>query len=139
MKKVFADTAYWIALLNRRDRLHARAVQCCADLSSELIVTTEMVLIEVLNHFSLGPPEFRQAAVLLVGRLDASPSHDVIPLTSGQFRNALDLYRQRPDKQWSLTDCASILAMEEKGIGEALTYDNHFVQAGFAVLLRNYP
>jgi predicted nucleic acid-binding protein len=29
--------------------------------------------------------------------------------------------------------------MEEKGIGEALTYDNHFVQAGFAVLLRNYP
>jgi predicted nucleic acid-binding protein len=139
MKKVFADTAYWIALLNRRDQLHARAVQCCADLSSELIVTTEMVLIEVLNHFSLGPPEFRQAAVLLVGRLDASPSHDVIPLTSGQFRNALDLYRQRPDKQWSLTDCASILAMEEKGIGEALTYDNHFVQAGFAALLRNDP
>jgi len=139
MRRVFADTAYWIALLNRRDRLHARAVECCADFNSGVIVSTEMVLTEVLNHFSLGPSEFRQAAVALVGRLDASPSHEIIPMTSGQFRNALDLYRQRPDKQWSLTDCASILIMQEKGIGEALTYDNHFVQAGFAALLRNVP
>jgi len=27
----------------------------------------------------------------------------------------------------------------EEGIGEVLTYDNHFVQAGFAALLRNDP
>jgi hypothetical protein len=26
MKRIFADTSYWIALLNPRDELHARAV-----------------------------------------------------------------------------------------------------------------
>jgi len=63
----------------------------------------------------------------------------VIPQTSGQFGNALHLYRQRPDKEWSLTDCTSILIMQTEGIQEALTHDSHFAQAGFTALLRDAP
>ncbi len=139
MRTVFADTVYWIALVNRRDRLHDSAVQFCSELSSALIVTSEMVLTEVLNHCSEGPPRFRLAASALVDRLDASPCHEVIPQTSGQFRDALGLYRQRPDKEWSLTDCASILIMQTEDIHEALTHDAHFIQAGFTALLRDVP
>ena len=57
--------------------------------------------------------------------------------TSLQFREALDYYRARQDKEWSLVDCASILIMQTEGITEALTHDHHFEQAGFKVLLRN--
>ena len=35
-----------------------------------------------------------------------------------------------------LTDCISFVVMEERGITDALAYDQHFVQAGFRALLR---
>jgi hypothetical protein len=37
----------------------------------------------------------------------------------------------RPDKEWSLTDCISFVAMNERNITDALTSDHHFEQAGF--------
>ena len=46
------------------------------------------------------------------------------------------LYAERPDKDWSLTDCISFVVMREMDISEALTGDRHFEQAGFTVLLR---
>ena len=136
MRTVFADTAYWIALLNSRDRLHETAYAFCVALQKERIVTSDMVLTETLNHFADAPAEFRRMASALVRRLEASPYHRIVPQSSAQFRNTAALYEQRPDKQWSLTDCASFLVMQEEGISEALTHDRHFIQAGFKALLR---
>ena len=55
------------------------------------------------------------------------------------FAAGLDLYRNRPDKAWSLTDCISFVVMRERSITEALAYDRHFEQAGFRALLREEP
>jgi predicted nucleic acid-binding protein len=52
------------------------------------------------------------------------------------FERGVDLYNDRPDKEWSLTDCISILVMEENGITEALTGDHYLEQAGFIALLK---
>lgn len=60
----------------------------------------------------------------------------MIPQSSEQFDAALDLYSQRHDKTWGLTDCVSFCIMSERGIQEALAYDHHFEQAGFRPLLR---
>ena len=65
----------------------------------------------------------------------ASPSVEIIPASSHLFNAALELYRSRPDKDWGLTDCASFVAMGERGLSEALTTDEHFRQAGFRALL----
>jgi predicted nucleic acid-binding protein len=46
------------------------------------------------------------------------------------------LYDARPDKKWTLTDCISFVVMQERGITEALTGDQHFEQAGFTALLK---
>ena len=48
----------------------------------------------------------------------------------------IQLFRQRPDKQWSLTDCISFVVMRRESITEALTGDHHFEQAGFVVLFK---
>ena len=52
MERVFADTGYWIALLNPRDDLHNKATAVARDYGLGQIVTSEMVLTEFLNSFS---------------------------------------------------------------------------------------
>jgi predicted nucleic acid-binding protein len=136
MKRIFADTSYWIALLNPRDELHARAVAAAQSYSDDQIVTSEMVLVEFLNGFSDRGPRLRPAASKAVKTLRSSPNVTVIPQTSDQFERALGRYEERIDKDWSLTDCASFLIMEGEGIEGALTHDQHFAQAGFHALLR---
>ena len=54
-----------------------------------------------------------------------------------QFRAGIALYEARPDKDWSLTDCISFVMMEREKIGEALTGDHHFEQAGFIAPLKS--
>ena len=72
-----------------------------------------------------------------VDAIRANPNVEVVPQTSMQFREALDLYKKMADKEWSLTDCASFEIMKARGISEALAHDHHFEQAGFIALLRN--
>jgi len=50
-------------------------------------------------------------------------------------RHGWQLYCDRLDKEWSLTDCVSIAVMERDQIKEAFTSDHHFEQAGFIKLL----
>jgi hypothetical protein len=52
MRVIFADTGYWVALLNSHDNLHQKALTLSKTVQSAHIVTTEMVLVEVLNDFS---------------------------------------------------------------------------------------
>jgi uncharacterized protein len=135
MRQVFADTGYWIALVNPRDQIHAKAISVTQQISPVRILTCEMVLAEVLNSFSDGGP-LRQAVGGMVQRLRSNRDVIIVPQTSEQFENALRRYKQAPDKSWSLTDCASFQVMEAEQIQAALTHDQHFAQAGFETLLR---
>jgi predicted nucleic acid-binding protein len=57
-----------------------------------------------------------------------------LPQTSADFATALALYEARPDKEYSLTDCRSMVALRALGISEVLTNDHHFTQEGFIIL-----
>lgn len=135
MKQVFADTGYWIALVNPRDQLHSKAVSVAQELSSSKILTSEMVLVELLNSFSDAGP-LRHTVARMVQRLRENRDVIIVPQTTEQFEGALHRYRQTVDKSWSLTDCASFQLMEVEHIEAALTHDQHFAQAGFKTLLR---
>ncbi|WP_414545575.1 type II toxin-antitoxin system VapC family toxin [Nostoc sp. CCY0012] len=126
MRVVFADTGYWVALLNPHDDLHNKAVKLSQAVQPAHIVTTEMVLTEVLNDFSSRGKFFREAAVNFIRKLYQHPNTTIIPQTSVQFQAALTVYEQRLDKEWSQTDCVSFKIMEEEVIYEALAYDKHF-------------
>ena len=134
MRQVFADTSYWIGLVNPRDQIHAMAINVSRQLASWSLLTTEMVLVELLNSFSDSP--FRDAVGRLVARLRQDQNLTIIPQTPAQFESALRRYQQAADKSWSLTDCASFQVMEAERIQAALTHDQHFAQAGFETLLR---
>lgn len=134
MKQIFADTGYWIGLVNPRDQIHQKVIMITQELSSVRLVTTEMVLGELLNSFSDSP--FRRAVAGMVLKLRNDRNVRIVPQTSEQFESALLRYKQAADKSWSLTDCASFEVMEKEQIGAALTHDQHFAQAGFEALLR---
>jgi uncharacterized protein len=136
MTRIFADTSYWIAILNPRDALHKKAVAFSEVHSSDQIVTTEMILTEFLNGFSEQGQSLRRAAGTFVEGLREKPNVYIFPQTSKQFDRALGRYQAMSDKRWSLTDCASFLLMESEGIRTALTHDHHFLQAGYQALLR---
>jgi len=131
---VFADTGYWTAVLNPHDQLHAKARQVSAELGKFRILTTEMVLDELLAALSKIPS--RPVAIKGVEAIRGNPNVEVVPQTSLQFSAAFEQYRDMTDKEWSLTDCASFVLMRERGIKDALAHDHHFEQAGFLALLR---
>ena len=132
---IFADSGYWIALLTPDDELHEKATALQTSLASQRIVTTQLVLNEVLNPRSGTTRQRRQFAVDLVERIYRNPRIYVEPQTPELFEEAFSYLRERLDKEWSVTDCASFLVMERLGIWRALTGDHHFEQAGFVVML----
>ena len=136
MTAVFADTGYWFAIITPDDELHEQAMSVRTSLGNREIVTTHLVLNEVLNPRSGTTRQQREATIRLVDRIKHNPQITVVPQTPEQFEAALQRLHRRLDKEWSITDCASFLVMEHHGIREALTNDHHFVQAGFAALLR---
>lgn len=106
------------------------------DLLGEIqIVTTETVLVELLNYFAESGKHARTAALEMVQTIIDDDEVMFIPHEIGTFSKARDLYSARPDKGYSLTDCIAMLVMKDLGLQEVLTHDDHFAQEGFIVLL----
>ena len=131
----FLDTSGWMALLNTGDRMHASAVAAWRDIVSrkKLVVVTERIIAETGNGLARTP--YRALFVEAVRLLSTSPEFRIVYLTEELLVRAIDLYHARPDKQWGLVDCASFVVMTQEGIGEAITSDRHFEQAGFRRLI----
>jgi len=133
MKTIFADAFFYIAILNHRDAAHAEAVQWAEEFDGRM-VTTEWVLMEVGD--ALARSQFLRAKfVQLMADLTASERTTIISSSHDLFAAGLELYAQRADKEWSLTDCISFVVMKREGLTDALTGDKHFEQAGFLKLL----
>jgi predicted nucleic acid-binding protein len=135
MRRIFADTLYWVAITHRKDQWHQAARNASRALSGCHLVTTHEVLTEDLNAFCEAGRSLRQEAVDLVRDLAGDPVVTVHPQSAETFLSGLALYEARPDKGYSLTDCISMETMRQEGITEILTHDNHFTQEGFAVLI----
>lgn len=131
-ERLFLDTVFVQALLNRRDQHHPWAVALFPRLREAAEVwTTEAVLVEVANALSTYD---RVGAAAFIQSCYATPNMRVVSVDRALFQKALQLYRQRPDKAWGLTDCISFTVMADAGIVLAATTDRHFVQAGFRTL-----
>lgn len=133
MKSFFADTFYFLAVLNRRDPTHAKALEFYGG-SEGRFVTTEWVLTEVAD--ANADPDMRAGFKKLFRVLENDDPVEIIPASHDLFQRGLELYFDRPDKEWSLTDCISFTAMRDQNLIAALTGDRHFEQAGFIALLR---
>lgn len=135
MKGVFADTFYWVALTDPADPRFGEASAPDDQLAGTTIFTTDEVLSEFLTFFA-GHSRLRDRAARSVSILLQRPDVCVIPQSRDSFLAGLELYRARPDKGYSLTDCISMQTMKREGLSEVLTNDRHFEQEGFRALFR---
>lgn len=133
MSERFADAFVFLAMLNRGDRMHAAAVRALEG-SGDPLVTTSWVLTELAD--GLCAARSRAVFVALEQRLRMDHRVTIVSAEERLYQAGLELYRRRPDKDWSLTDCISFVVMRERGTVEALTGDRHFEQAGFIALLK---
>jgi len=97
------------------------------------LITTEFVLLELANMFSA--LVWRQRVVKFIDGLHSLSSLQIISADSALLEEGWNLFRNRLDKEWSLTDCTSMVIMERNEIKLAFSSDHHFEQAGFVKLL----
>jgi predicted nucleic acid-binding protein len=128
MKRVFADTLYWVAVVHPGDPWHDLALQARAQLQDVRLVTTDEILTEFMTALSGGSAYLRRKAAEMVRAILADSEVEVIPQSHESFLDAIAFYERRLDKQYSLTDCVSMNVMRAEQITEILTNDHHFEQ-----------
>ena len=127
---LFVDTAYVIALINANDRYHQQALSWANQYDRHPVITTDAVLLEIGNALSRSA---RGEAAEIINYFQIASEATVISLTPELFTTAMRLYTRYQDKTWGLVDCVSFVVMEEMGLSVALSFDRHFVQAGFVL------
>jgi predicted nucleic acid-binding protein len=133
MTPVFADTYFYLALINTKDQGHSRAVALAKGQQGG-VITTAWVLTELAD--GLCDVAHRPAFLKLLRGLRADANTTIVASSQELFDKGLALYENRPDKDWSLTDCISFVVMQDHGLTDSLTADHHFEQAGFTALLK---
>lgn len=131
--KIFVDTWFIVALINKRDQYHQKAVELAQYLEHHHLITTDAILLEFGNALS---SNYKSEAIQLIETFLTSDDVEVIHLTPDLFREALNFYKQHQDKSYGLVDCVSFVVMKQHHVNQALTFDKHFVQAGFQALMR---
>jgi predicted nucleic acid-binding protein len=128
ISKAFLDTGFVIALINERDQYHQQALDLADLYEQYLLVITDAVFLEIANALARN---YKQEAIQVIEDLTSSENVEIVRLTPKLFERAFDLYKKRQDKSWGLVDCLSFIIMQDKNINFALSFDQHFVQAGF--------
>lgn len=131
--KIFVDTSFIIALVNIRDQYHQQAISIAGEYENQTLVITDAVMLEVSNALSR---RYKSEAIQIIEDFFESDNVEVVRLTPELFDRGFYLYKNRRDQTWGLVDCISFIAMQDRKINIALTFDRHFTQAGFKTLPR---
>jgi predicted nucleic acid-binding protein len=131
---VFVDSSALKANYDVGDDHHKNAVELMRKIASRetditSFVTTDYILDEAvtLTRFA----HSHRKAVELAEATLTSKFMRVIFSDKALFSEAMRVFKQHSDKEWSLTDCVSIATMKQHEIRTAFTFDAHFKQFGF--------
>lgn len=137
--KIFVDTLFVIALfvialINERDQYHERAAELANLFDGQPLLITDAVLLEIGNALAR---HFRTEAAQVIDTFLSSEDVEIVHISPDLLNRALRLFKAHHDKEWGLVDCISFVVMREAGVSAALTFDRHFIQAGFQALFHD--
>lgn len=137
MRTVFLDTGYFVARLNPNDKHHARALWVADQLLGARCVTSDLVLVELLNWASKRSVNVRKAcATIALEFLNGNPD-ECVPADRASIVRAIEACRDSPASRKTrpgATDAHAMEAMDRRGITVAASFDRHFERPGIRVL-----
>src|SRR5580704_16394255 len=98
MRRAFADTSYYLALLNSSDDSHRQAVTFTESFTGR-ITTTDWIIIELAN--TLSGLSSRKTVIQFVNKMRFDPGIRILPASIPLFERGWDLFQRRADKAWS--------------------------------------
>ena len=140
MNDVFADTSGWANALHRGQPFHALAVSVVSQVraNGRRLVTTNYVLTELVALLTSPIRMTRPQQIQLLADIRSAAWVDIIHIDESLDGAAWNLWQSRPDKEWSLVDCASFVVMQQRGLTQAQAMSlsvNGFVND----LVRQFP
>ncbi len=130
--RIFVDTLFVIPQINQRDQYHEKASQLADQFDGYPLLVTDAALLEIGNALA---HNFKREAIAIIEHFITSEEVKIVNLTPELFNQAFAEYKKYQDKEWGLIDCVSFIVMRKEGVRLALTFDHHFEQAGFQVLM----
>ena len=129
--RLFVDTSAWLALNDRNDQYHKRAVAKSSEIKSQRIelVTSEYVIDESITLIRYRVSH--GAAVVFGDSLFRASIVRVLDVTEADRLKAWEMFKRYRDKEFSFTDCTSFVLMQGMRLRKSFTFDNHFKQMGF--------
>lgn len=131
-KTIFLDTQFVVALVNVHDENHSHAQELSYRFERSPLLTTKAVLLEIGNTLARS---HRTQAVAIINGIWRRSDATVVGISDALLTEAISLYQRHLDKTWGLVDCLSFVVMRRHRVRDALTADQHFVQAGFVALM----
>ena len=117
---LIADTGFWVALLSKRDKHHARASACYTEHRREGFITTWPVITECA--WLLASRVQPDAAIAFVDAL-ASGGVQIHDITAPNSRQLAALMHQYISLPMDLADASLVLLAEHLGHGRILSTD----------------
>ena len=104
--RIFIDTLFVIALINRRDQYHQQALDLAEQFEGHPLLVTDAVLLEIGNALARS---YKQEAIEIIEQFLAAEEVEVVHLTPRLFAQGFTLYKSHQDKAWGLVDCISFI------------------------------
>ena len=128
MRAIFVDSGFWIALRDPTDENHAKSARISRRLIEwrARLIVTPFVFAEVQARFSRA----RQRREQVIRDCWKNPIVRHEQATIEDQESAVEILLQHKDKSFSFCDAVSFAVMLRLGLGEVVSFDDHFRQFG---------
>lgn len=131
--RLFVDTSAWLALTDKNDQYHNRAVSKSLEIKRQKIelITSEYIIDESITLIRYRVSH--HAAIIFGDSLLSSRISRIVDVTEEDRLKAWEFFKKYEDKEFSFTDCTSFALMKNLRLQKSFTFDEHFRQMGFEI------
>lgn len=129
---VFVDTSFWVALQQRRDTNHERALDLAGAFRSARLVTSNLVVGETWTL--LRRRDGHGHAIDWLNRVRSAPSMKLERIAPELEDEAWAWLGVHDERVYSFVDATSFALMRRLRLREVLAFDSDFAAAGFVEL-----
>ncbi len=135
MEHILIDTSGLYALRNEFDKYHSQSIEMYEKIgnSGEVnLIITNFILCEFINLVNMR--KNHKYAIKCLDFIQKSSFIHMDQINPSTERNAINIFKQNSNKNYSFTDCTSFAYMKANNIKKAFAFDDHFKQFGFELV-----